>query len=305
MPPPCTVCTHAKRIAIDVRALDPFANYSAIAREYGFSNDALGRHMKKHLGPKKDQRRTHQAVRRSVRSLEKREEILTDSVRAMDLGVELARLFRHAERMLLSADEWLRDPSNPERYELGPRGSEIDVVAVVGRGRRKARLDAFLQEIGEGLALREELAEARGLLKAFVDRGGDRGGGDQDLAETARTVLSRTSTVPASALEVKWRQADPRKLFLDAIGELRQVLEMGARLTGEIKGTQLSVTIQAAPEWLLLRARLVEELRGVPGGMEALMRACGEAGNGPGHEESAVQTSAPGPIDVKAIEGER
>jgi hypothetical protein len=89
MPRPCTICTHANRDAID-RALIAGAQYTAIAREYRASEDAVSRHRESHLPE-----RLASAVRPSSAE---------DVVEATDLLTELRLLRAKANAILLQAE---------------------------------------------------------------------------------------------------------------------------------------------------------------------------------------------------------
>jgi len=74
---------------------------------------------------------------------------------------------------------------------------------------------------------------------------------------------------------------DP-KLALRALKELRGIIELYSRLTGELQnaGTVNNTLVLAqAPEWLSTRALLLDALQPYPQAREAVIKALGAAGN--------------------------
>jgi hypothetical protein len=72
--------------------------------------------------------------------------------RTIDAMEELTRGLHRANLLQDACDEWLRDPDDPERYDIGPRASEIWVHYTDETGerpvRKKARLQQLLSEVG-------------------------------------------------------------------------------------------------------------------------------------------------------------
>jgi hypothetical protein len=106
--------------------------------------------------------------------------------RMRDVMGELERCFSRANLLFEACDRWLRDPENPDQYDLNPRAEDVYVTLVeAGEDgsitvRKKKRLSLILEDI-----------------------------------------KGRRPGTEVMAIETK--SADPRKLVLDAIAELRQL----------------------------------------------------------------------------------
>lgn len=149
---------------------------------------------------------------------------LVEQTRDMDVLACLNRCATKAERMLDSADDWLRDPNNPQRYNLNPRTHEVEIVYEEMEGERLARKTAPLSM----------------LMKRLEDG------------------------LPITVIRGETKTADPRKLLLDAVGSLKPVLEVLGRALGQIKPDpeeQYRQLMQSAG-WLRLEAALLTAMEG-------------------------------------------
>lgn len=158
---------------------------------------------------------------------------------AESLEANLCRLIEHADRMLVAADEWLRDPDDRSKYFLGPRTTEVVVDVYDSLGRKV--------DPGVKRTLAELLAEAR-----------------KPAAELGRTVELR---------EAKY--ADPRKLLLEAVATLKPVVEVLGKARGELKdGAQINInTLLVHPGFVLLRDALAEWAATLPEGLREQLKA--------------------------------
>lgn len=88
------------------------------------------------------------------------------------------------------------------------------------------------------------------------------------VIEPGRSVLERLRDVNREALDLlaEARQEGQRRDAIAAIHALSRLLELEARLLGELahERPQVQVNVLASPEWLALRARLIEALRPYP-----------------------------------------
>lgn len=86
--------------------------------------------------------------------------------------------------------------------------------------------------------------------------------------DTGRSVLERLRDLNREALDIlaEARREGSRRDALAAIHTLHRLLELEARLLGELahERPQVQVNVLASPEWLALRARLIEALRPYP-----------------------------------------
>lgn len=130
MPRKCSVCVHPERAEIEAAIVGQIA-YRDIARQWGVSKDAVGRHRKAHLPAN------------LVRA--------TETAQAIDLREQIESLFGRIHLLYDACDRWLRDPEDPSRYDIGPRAGDISVTyweeGPSGRRvKRKRKLSALLAE---------------------------------------------------------------------------------------------------------------------------------------------------------------
>jgi hypothetical protein len=171
-----------------------------IAKQFGLSRNAIAAFRDKFMGSFA----TVAAERVDIltANLEKQRDIQADLRNAESVWSHLKRMTEQAWKMLAACDEYLQDPENPEKYDLGPRGVDITVVMFEnddeGRPRKsKAKLSELIDEI----------------------RG------------TGRAVS-----------EVKYSIADPRMLLLKTQETLTKNLELIARLQGELTEVTINIT---------------------------------------------------------------
>ena len=100
-----------------------------------------------------------------------------------------------------------------------------------------------------------------------------------DAAEVARgeSLLDRLRDLEARALAIldTAQRAKKYNAALGAIREMRSVIELLARLHGELESEGTTVIV-ASPEWLNLRGRLLLALDPFPEARDAVIRALGE-----------------------------
>jgi hypothetical protein len=176
----CTICTHPQREKID-HALLAEESFRSIAERFGVSATALLRHKEDHIP-------AHLAQSKEA------EEV----ARADNLTAELRRIMARVNLLFDACDRYLRDPENPEQYDIGPRAEDIKVTYLEPVDddkvvRRKARLSELLPKV-----------EQQGLMVTLI--------------------------------EVK--HADPRELILKTSQRLEGQLELLARLVGELQDGQ-------------------------------------------------------------------
>ncbi len=208
----CTVCSHPERHAIDKALVAVRGPYRDIARQYGLSKDALLRHKADHLLA--EIVAAWQAERQT---------------NGLELASELRGWMDTITKLLRACDEWLTDPDDTTRYDLGPRAHEIMVTyEVTERGpggrpvvaRRKARLSDLLPRVQ---------AVHDGLTVTLVEH----------------------------------KAADPRKLLLDTTKTLESHLRLIAEIAGKVQ-TQGATTFLVSPEWTELRGRMLVALAEYP-----------------------------------------
>jgi len=87
---------------------------------------------------------------------------------------EIESALEKAQKMLDACDEWLTDPENPEKYNLDPRGDEIEVVYYYEGKKRKGRLQDVLDFLADNgvnpIEVKHKRADPRKLLLEAVER---------------------------------------------------------------------------------------------------------------------------------------
>lgn len=141
---------------------------------------------------------------------------------ARKILARVERIAGRCEKMSDALDLWLTDPDNPDRYTMDPRTDELKCICTLqgtdSNGKPISRTATIpLNELMSQL----EFTEYRGL-----------------------------SVIPEHLV---WKNTDPRKLMLDTARALKELLELLAKITGELKEsvdvhvdvrTQLSSIVQ-------------------------------------------------------------
>ena len=192
MPRACTVCQHPERAAIEA-ALVAGAAATAIGARYRVSHDAVSRHSASHLPE------TLALAAQAVAVVQ-----LDQQADALDVMAELRRVFVRCNLLADACDAWLRDPTDPTRYDLGPRAEEVQVI---------------YREAGpDGKVIRQ---------KAPLDE-----------------LLGRVAAEGRQVDGWESKRADPRDLVLRTAAQLRPSIELLAKLLGELdERPQLNLTV--------------------------------------------------------------
>jgi hypothetical protein len=130
-----------------------------IARKYGVSRQAISKRVNR-LGLT--------TVAAAVAPEESRRFVR----RQIDCMEELTRSLGRVNLLMDACDEWLRDPDNPERYDVGARSTEVTVHYIDYSGEKpvktKAKLSELLARIGESgidwTAAETKIADPRQLI---------------------------------------------------------------------------------------------------------------------------------------------
>lgn len=227
MPRQCSICTHPNRQEID-REIVAGTAIRGIAQRFAVSSDSLQRHKMTHLtdllasAVEAERERGVELVTRQREQDAEREAV------ALDVMTELRWIFDHAKKMLAACDDWLTDPGDLTRYDLRPRAGEIMVHYE----------DLDVTPNGDTVVRRRK-GKLSDLLETVRERGTD-----------------RTFTL------VETKSADPRRLILQTVAELRPMIELLAKLVGELDERPVNVVM--LPEWVTLRSALLDALAGYP-----------------------------------------
>lgn len=130
-----TVDTHPKREQIIKAIVSGRRSLRNIGKQYGISIACISGFLKEHLLP--------QAAAAKI----KRD--LSDGNKVLD---EIDYVMDKMRKLYQACNEYLTDPTNKERYELGPRGDQIDVVYIDASGDMPVRRKETLQAIFDRLA---------------------------------------------------------------------------------------------------------------------------------------------------------
>lgn len=172
------VLSHPNKADID-RALAARESYRDIATRFGLSKSVIARYARAHFP-------AELAAAREVKRVANSDAIIKR------LELELDRLNRVAE----AAEDYLRDPENPERYVFGPRGWDIDVV--------------YLDHSDK-----ENTVKLKDNLQDLIDR----------LEEKHNIRFLHTNV----------RYKDPAELLINAIRSVKPQLELIAKVLGVLR----------------------------------------------------------------------
>ena len=159
-------------------------NYSAIARKYGYTPQAISNYARMQMSE-------------LMAKAEKMKSWTAD--RIVD---EIEAVMSSAKKMLAAAEEYLRDPADPNKYTLHPNADEIWVTYIDGEddnGRPIRRKDSL-----------------QGLLSSLREGG-------------------------KPAVDIKIQQADPRKYLLESVDKISEQIERIARVRGEIQDVKINI----------------------------------------------------------------
>lgn len=245
MPRVCTICTHPQRVEID-KAIVAGESIQTIANRFPVSAQAVKRHRDSHL--------VDQLVRAAERtggvvlpaSVQTPEMQAIQETADLDVMTELKWIFHFMHKLAQACDDWLTDPTQPERYDLSPRAHEINVVYE----------DIVYDEEGNGHTKKGK-ARLSDLLAIAREP-------DPDRAFTL----------------VETKTADPRKLIVATAERLHAQIELLAKLVGELDERPINVVM--LPGWTTFRTALLEALAPYPEakvavGERLVMLGAGEA----------------------------
>lgn len=135
----------------------------------------------------------------------------------LDAAAKLLRTMRPIEQLLEACEEWLQDPEDPEKFDLGPRADEIEVVyyVVEGKGREAQR--------------RKKRSSLANLLARITEH---------DEQVYAGATFDGFEVVNS-------KQADPRSLLNQTARELRSCLETASTLMVQMMQVRLIQTFLA------------------------------------------------------------
>lgn len=128
----------------------------------------------------------------------------TDKQDGQLVSDQLKAVMDRMRKLYDACDDYLKDPANPDRYELGPRAWEIDIVY------RTVEPDT------DKMITRKESLD---------------------------TLLLKLDEHGYQPWEVRMKHADPRKLIVETAGAITRQLELMAKIEGSIQDTVVNVTL--------------------------------------------------------------
>ena len=211
-----TIDTHPDRAKIIKAICAGKDSMRGIAKHYDISASNVTRYLEERLSEKAALARAHQ-----------------DREEGQAVLDQLREVMGRMKKLYDACDDYLKDPENPDRYELGPRSWEVDIV-----------YRTVEEDTGHMITRKEG-------LQAILDKLDQRG---------------------YQPWEVRMKQADPRRLIVETAGALTRQLELMAKIEGAIAETTINVNISEkflAIKAVLVKAtaghpevmeRIVEEL---------------------------------------------
>lgn len=268
----CTVCAHPDRQAIDKALVAATRPYRDIARQYFLGTDALLRHKADHL------------LAEIVAAWQEERH-----ANGRELEGELRGWMDTLTKLLRACEEWLTDPDDPARFDLGPRAAEcmVHYEQRAGGSPRPMLAEAVIKAARALVA--SSGTEERFALLAAVRRldehdGIPEVGATTPPAVTIRVVERRVRRkAPLSELLarvdgedkvghvtlIEHRGADPRKLIIETSNALGGHLRLLGEIVGKLQ-TQGTTNFLATPEWSRLEARMLGALALYPAARLAL-----------------------------------
>lgn len=218
-----TIDTHPQREAIVKELIKGDKTGREIARQYEITPAAISRYLNDRL------------IEKAAKVLAKR-----DEAHGTDFIAEALQQDERVQKLLDACDDYLRDPEDPSRYELGPRSWEIDIVY------RTVEPDT------------DKMITRKESLQALLDK------------------LDNAGYQP---WEVRMKQADPRKLLLEASNNLRATLELRAKLAGKLIENQTTVNVNLNQYWVKFKQIILDATEKAPEVRARIIQAM-EADNG-------------------------
>jgi hypothetical protein len=186
-----------------------------IAQKYGISHGSVNRYIK------------HRLLQQAAEAAMARDE--DEGKRLLD---RVEEVMKRMHKLYDACDEYLKDPDNPERYELGPRSWDIDVIY------------RETNDAGKTVARKAKLQELLERLSAQLD------------------LFDYT---------VQYRIEDPRRLIVNVARTLTEQLEVIAKIQGAIKDT-ITNNYTVNQYWLSFKAVIIKATEGYPEILEKITK---------------------------------
>ena len=142
------------------------------------------------------------------------------------------------QKLYDALDEWLQDPEDPDKYFIGPRGYEIEIVYEIEKKPKGGKNKP-------GIKIRRK--------------------------ESLRDALQRLENKDARIENIRYKHADPRKLIIDNANALIKPLELIAKIKGAMPDERLDITISMA--WLEIKKIVIDATTDYPEVREKIVNA--------------------------------
>lgn len=217
----CKVCRHPDSELINSALIGGMAVAKVAEKFTGLSSTGVHRHVVSHV------------PQMAATALAK-----TDDNRGTRIVEEVEIVLKRIRKMSDACDEYLQDPEDPEKYYLGPRADEVDVVYETW--------EAVTSLKGETSAKRNRTIKP---LSGWLDELAGLGG---------------------NSIEVRQRYADPRRLLLDAAAGLHDYIDIVSRISDQMR--EAVADAAASREWAEVRAIIMRVLDDYPEAKKALQK---------------------------------
>lgn len=168
----CKICEHKKLADINKMILDDATNIS-IVKLFGLNNRTLKKHKEN-------------CLLKAVEGNEKAKELFLSNILLRNVEDKLELL----DKIIYGCSDYLTDPDNPDKFFMGARSTEIDVV---------------YQEVSEKTG-RLNQTQKKAKLQALLNV----------VESTDQFIVNNTSV----------KHSDPRDLLIKGVSELKQVTKM-------------------------------------------------------------------------------
>jgi hypothetical protein len=201
-----SIDTHEKKAEIIKALVSGRESYQNISERYGISKTAICTYLKDRLYPQVASARIAEDKKAGKTMLER-----------------IEREMVYSQKMYESCNDWLQDPTNPDRYELGPRGYEINVVYRDENGhQQKATLQTLLDRISGSQEFRTfdlfaKVADPRRLIL--------------ESANTLNRQLEMLAKVEGLIKENTTAAQDPQTIYMTMI----QIVENATKKAPEVR----------------------------------------------------------------------
>lgn len=219
---------HPKRKSIEADLADPNMTLAAVARKWELPRYAIQVHM----------RRMYKEVAIALHE------------RRVDRGNyvldTINKVTEKLERMLDACEDYLLDPDDPQKYNLGPRASEIEVIYYVPSKEHAGRRGA------EGATARKK-----------------------DKLQTLLNIALKDKY--AQDVVVNYKYADPRVLLGSTADSVERQIRLLAQIQGKIKDASQEMTqvvlmqiqnviVEATKDHPEIRKEIADAIRRIPEG---------------------------------------